>query len=75
MSNDLILIEEEVFEEMLESHLAFQQLMNPICGYVLNQIDWKQVENEKKNILDKYITIPVNLDEKVVDKLEERGYK
>lgn len=75
MTNFLTLIESEVLDELIEDHFAIQQLQNPICSYVLNQIDWKQVEIDKKNFLSKYVNVDVNLNQSIVEALEERGYE
>ena len=75
MTNNITLIENEVLDELLEKAFAFEQLQNPICGYVLNQIDWKKVEIDKANFLTKYVEIPVELNETIVDGLEKLGYK
>ena len=75
MTDNLTLIENKILDELLEKAFAFDQLQNPICGYVINQIDWKQVEIDKANFLTKYVTIPIDLNETVVDGLEKLGYK
>ena len=75
MTNNLTLIETEVLDELIEKAFAFDQLQNPICGYVLNQIDWKEVEIDKANFLKKYVDIPIELDDSIIDGLEKMGYK
>lgn len=75
MTDKLTLIEDKVLDELLEKAFAFDQLQNPICGYVINQIDWKQVEIDKANFLTKYVTVPVDLDETIMDGLEKLGYE
>ncbi len=75
MTDKLTLIEDTVLDELLEKSFAFDQLQNPICGYIINQIDWKQVEIDKANFLAKYVTVPLDLDETVVDGLEKLGYE
>ena len=75
MTDKLTLIEDKVLDELLEKAFAFDQLQNPICGYVINQIDWKQVEIDKANFLTKYVTVPIDLDETIMDGLEKLGYE
>ena len=75
MTNNITLIESEKLDELLEKAFAFDQLQNPTCGYILNTIDWKQVEIDKANYLAKYIEIPMDFDDTVVDKLDELGYE
>ena len=75
MTDKLTLIEDKVLDELLEKAFAFDLLQNPICGYVINQIDWKQVEIDKANFLTKYVTVPVDLDETIMDGLEKLGYE
>ena len=75
MTDNLTLIQDKVLDALLEKAFAFDQLQNPICGYVLNQIDWKQVAIDKANFLTKYVTVPIDLNETVVDGLEKLGYK
>lgn len=75
MTNNITLIESEKLDELLEKAFAFDQLQNPTCGYILNKIDWKQVEIDKANYLAKYVEIPMDFDDIVVDKLDELGYE
>lgn len=65
MTSKLTLIESDVLDEILENHFAFIQLQNPLCGYVLNQIDWKKVEIDKANFLTGYVDVNIDLNEEV----------
>ena len=76
MTNNLTLIESEVLDKLIEDSLAFKQLQNPICGYVLNQIDWKQVESDKAKFLSKYVEIKMDDPNGTIETgLEKLGYE
>ena len=70
---DLTLIESDVFDELLEKAITLDVMLennlmrNTFVGWNFNT----EVATRKANFLAKYVTIPVNLDETIADKLEE----
>ena len=74
MENNLTLIENKVFDEILEKAIMYDITVENMDNHdtiTISNIDFnKQLMLRKANFLSKYITIPLDLDETLVDKLE-----
>ena len=77
MTNDLTLIETDVLDELLEKAFAYDIISED--NQLMYEEDWneinKQIEIKKNNFLNKYVNIPIELDETIIDGLEKIGYK
>lgn len=69
MTNDLTLIESEVLDELLEKAILYDLVINP--RLIPENIN-KDVMIRKTNFLSKYIEIPLDINETIAKKLEEK---
>lgn len=69
MTNNLTLIESEVLDELLEKAILYDLVINP--RLIPENIN-KDVMIRKANFLSKYIEIPLDINETIAEKLEEK---
>lgn len=80
MTQNLILIEMSVLEELLEKAYTYDvekeyALKNrKMTDFIMLQMN-KKVQRKKKEFLSNYVNVPVDLDESIADGLEKMGYK
>ena len=77
MTNNLTLIESDVLDEILEKAFLYEIISEN--NQLMYEEDWaninKQVEIKKNNFLSKYVNVPMEFDETIVEGLEKMGYK
>ena len=77
MTNNLTLIESDVLDEILEKAFLYDIVSENLP--LMYEEDWaninKQVEIKKNNFLSKYVNVPMEFDETIVEGLEKMGYK
>lgn len=76
MSSNLTLIESDKLDAILEKAFIYDILAEE--NQLIYQEDWaeinKMVEKRKRDFFSCYVEFPLDLDETIVDKLEEKGY-
>lgn len=76
MSSNLTLIESDKLDAILEKAFIYDILAEE--NQLIYQEDWaeinKKVEKRKRDFFSCYVEFPLDLDETIVDKLEEKGY-
>lgn len=76
MTENLTLIESKVLDELLEKAILYDILSEENQLYY--ETDWdkinKRIAARKSNFLSKYIDIPLELDDTIVDGLAKTGY-
>lgn len=72
MGCNLTLIENEVLDEILEKAIAYDILNEHNKIVIPNDHFNKDIMLRKANFLSRYVTIPLELDETIADKLEEK---
>ena len=77
MTNDITLIESEKLDELLEKAILYDILAEE--NQLLYTEDLEDINKKaairKANYLAKYIEIPMDFDDTIVDKLDELGYE
>ena len=77
MTNNLTLIESDVLDEILEKAFLYEIVSEN--NQLMYEEDWpninKQVKIKKNNFLSKYVNVPMDFDETIVEGLEKMGYK
>lgn len=76
MSSNLTLIESDKLDAILEKAFIYDILAEE--NQLIYQEDWaeinKMVEKRKRDFFSRCVEFPLDLDETIVDKLEEKGY-
>jgi len=77
MTNNLTLIESEVLDELLEKAFLYEIISEN--NQLMYEEDWpninKQVKIKKNNFLSKYVNVPMDFNETIVEGLEKMEYK
>ncbi len=74
MTNNVTLIENDVLEELLEKAFAYDIEHMSQVHPPASEIN-KMVQRKKKDFLSKYVNVPLELNETIVEGLEKMGYE
>ena len=65
MSNNITLIESEKLDDLLTKAFAYDELIE------YGEINWQRVQIKISNYLKSFVTMPMDFDQDIIDKLEE----